>query len=253
MIITIIFGVLALVCMVYYIIMVSYASIHTAFASVWLIMVIALAIIAAAAFFIHRKHIRIPVGVKITLCTLVGIGIAFFIFIEGLVISGMNSKPKEKLDYVIVLGAQVRGTRLTKSLRKRLETACDYLEQNDNTIAIVSGGQGSGEDISEAQCMYDYLIEQGIDSNRIYMENKSTNTDENIEYSMSIINDLSNNSAENIGIITNNFHIYRTVAVCRQKGYDVTGIPAGSDDVLLINYMFREFFAIVKYKAMGLI
>ena len=201
----------------------------------------------------HRKNIKLPVGVRITFISILAIAVAFFVAVEAVIVSGMVHKPSDNLDYIIVLGAQVRGTIITKSLRKRLEAAQEYLEKNPDTIAVVSGGQGTGEDISEAQAMYDYLVEHGIDGERIIIEDKSTNTDENIEFSMEKIYGDSNLGEPNIGIVTNNFHVYRAVAVCEKKGYDVEGISGSSDEILFGNYMLREFFAVVKYKLTGAI
>lgn len=253
MTITIIFGILAGLCFGYYIIMVSYAGIHTAFAPVWLAAVVCFAAIAVLSQVVIRKQIKLPVGIKTAAVIIVCILAGLFLIVEGCIVSGMTSRPRENLDYVIVLGAQVRGTRITNSLKKRLETACEYLEENTGTAVVVSGGQGKGEEISEAQCMMDYLVQKGIDEERIIMEDQSTNTDENIEFSMEKIKKHSQKENPRIGIVTNNFHVYRTVAVCRKKGYEVYGIPAESDKILFLNYMVREFFAVVKYKCSGAI
>lgn len=251
MIATIIFSVLAVFCLGYYIIMVSYAGLHTAFASVWLAAVICFFAGAVISQIIVRKQIRVPAGVRTGMLAFFCLTLVLFLAVEGLIVSAMAEKPEKNLDYVIVLGAQVRGTRITKSLRKRLEAACDYLEENKDTVAVVSGGQGKGEDLSEAQCMKDYLTERGISEERIIMEDKSTNTDENIEFSMEKIREHAGERELKLGIVTNNFHVYRTKAVCAKKGYQVQGIAAESDQILFLNYMVREFFAVVKYKAAG--
>lgn len=99
--------------------------------------------------------------------------------------------------------------------------------------------------------MYDYLVQKGVDKSRLLLEDKSTSTVENIEYSMKIIEKNSQNATVEVGFITNNFHVFRAELVCRNMGYDIKGIPAKSDNKLLVNYMFREFFALVKYKITG--
>ncbi len=250
---TIIFGILAGVCFGYYIIMISYAGIHTAFASVWLAAVVCFVVLAVLPPILARKQIKFPMWFKsaaiVSFCLL----LLLFLAVEGCIVSGMVSKPKENLDYVIVLGAQVRGTKITKSLRKRLEKACEYLDENPNTVVVVSGGQGKGEDLSEAQCMKDYLIKYGISEDRIIMEDKSVNTAENIEFSMKKIKEHSKKELPQVGVITNNFHVYRATAVCKKSGYEISGIAAESDKILFINYMVREFFAVVKYKCSGII
>lgn len=253
MIMTIIFGILAGICFGYYIIMVSYAGIRTAFAAVWLAAVVCFAALSVLSSVLVRKQIKLPMWFKSSAIVFFSFLFLLFFAVEGCIVSGMVSKPKENLDYVIILGAQVRGTRITKSLKKRLEKAYEYLDENPNTVAIVSGGQGEGEDLSEAQCMRDYLIQYGISEERIIMEDKSTNTAENIEFSMEKIKEHSKKESPQVGVITNNFHVYRAVAICKKSGYEISGIAAKSDKILFVNYMVREFFAIVKYKCSGII
>lgn len=247
----IIFGSLTLICLVYWCIMVGYAGFGTAFAPVWFAAFIFLALVTVAGIMDYKKLWHIPLGLKRGFVIFISICVVFFAVVEGLIVSGMSSGQQDNLDYVIVLGAQVRGTRITNSLRKRLETAKEYLEENPDTVAVVSGGQGEGEDLSEAQCMYDYLIENGINPERIIMEDKSTSTEENIEFSMNIIEGDFEGEEPSIGVVTNNFHVYRAVKICEKKGYEVSGIPAESDHILFVNYMVREFFAIVQYKITG--
>ena len=80
---------------------------------------------------------------------------------------GMFSKPERGAQWIIILGAQVRGRKITDSLKRRLDAAIHYLEENERTMVVVSGGRGPGEDISEADAMEQYLIEQGVAENRI--------------------------------------------------------------------------------------
>ncbi len=247
----ILFGFLTLVCLIYWCIMVGYAGIGTAFAPVWFAAFVFFAIITIAGFLDYKRIWHIPTGLKRGFVIFISLCAVFFGVVEGLVVSVMTVKPQNNLDYVIVLGAQVRGTRITNSLRKRLEAAKEYLDENPDTIAVVSGGKGPGEDLSEAQCMYNYLIENGINPERIIMEDKSTSTEENIEFSMNIIESNFEGESPSIGVVTNNFHIYRAVKICEKKGYEVSGIPAESDRILFVNYMVREFFAIVQYKITG--
>lgn len=253
MMMTIIFGILAGICFGYYLIMVSYAGVHTAFASVWLAGTVCFTILAILPRALARRGIKFPVWLKSAAVAVFCLLLLLFLAVEGCIVSGMISKPKENLDYVIVLGAQVRGTTITKSLRRRLEKACEYLNENPDTVVVVSGGQGKGEDLSEAQCMKDYLIEYGISEDRILMEDKSVNTAENIEFSMEKIKEHSKKESPQVGVVTNNFHVYRAVAVAEKSGYQVSGIAAKSDKILFVNYMIREFFAVVKYKCSGTI
>ena len=99
------------------------------------------------------------------------------------------------------------------------------------------------EDISEAQAMYDYLVQNGISKDRIIREDKSTNTEENFRFSESYIQ----NKSAKVGIVTNNFHIYRAKKLARAKGLEnITGKPASRDNILFINYMVRESIGVIK-------
>ena len=161
-----------------------------------------------------------------------------FVVVECL-LSGHDETGKQGLDYIIVLGAQVKGTTPSFALHWRIERAYEYLSGNPNTIAVVSGGQGNGEDISEAECMRRELIRRGIAEERILIEDKSTSTKENISFSLEIIGD----KAARMGVVTNNFHVWRAVRIARRTGAENTvGVAAQYPNVLLIHYMVREFF-----------
>ena len=150
--------------------------------------------------------------------------------------------PQNRLKYIVILGAQIRGKKITGSLKRRLDRGLRYLQENPDTICIVSGGKGRGEDISEAEAMADYLKACGIQSERIYKEDKSTTTWENLTLSASYIEDL---NKDKIGIISNNFHIYRAMKMARILGYKkVFALPASTNMVVFPNYMVREFFAL---------
>jgi uncharacterized SAM-binding protein YcdF (DUF218 family) len=170
------------------------------------------------------------------------------LLVEGTIIYHANQKADPDLDYLIILGAQVRGTKITKTLQKRLDTAATYLQENPRTIAIVSGGRGRGEDISEAEAMRRYLMEQGIDALRIRMEDSSTNTNENIRYSKNIIQDEN----AKVAVVTNGFHIYRAIKIAQKQGLnEIQGLAAPSDSKLFINYYVREVFGVIKEKLAG--
>lgn len=248
---TIVFGILAVVSAAYYFVMISYAGTGTVFAPVWLLMAAAFTVIAVAGLVLHHRHIHLPAALKIVFFTFIGLGLAFFITVESMIISAMNKKAPDNLDYIIVLGAHVKGDEASKTLAKRIDAAADYLADNPDTIAVVSGGKGDGENISEAQCMKDGLIGRGIASSRIIMEEKSTSTEENISFSTAIIDEMKKGAT--IGVVTSNFHVFRAVRVCARQGYDVGSISAESDEILFVNYIFREFFAVVRYKMTGVI
>ncbi|MDE7282292.1 MAG: YdcF family protein, partial [Lachnospiraceae bacterium] len=166
-----------------------------------------------------------------------------FVVVEGCIISGFMAKGEKNLDYIIVLGAKVRQDGPSAVLKYRLDKAYDYLIENENTICIVSGGQGTNEPFSEAKGMYDYLTGRGIAPQRIIMEDKATDTSENIAFSMEFL-DKENDS---VGIVTNNFHVFRGVHLAKHQGIkSVCGISANSDVFFLLNNMLREFAGVMK-------
>lgn len=186
---------------------------------------------------------RIPLMLRRIFGMAVLAGIVLFVIVEGLILSRFHDKGKENLDYIIVLGAQMKPAGPSAVLQFRLDAAYDYLTENDSTICILSGGQGRNEPCSEAEGMCQYLIGKGIAPERLMMEDRSTDTSENIAYSMALIGrkDVS------VGIVTNNFHVFRGVRLAKAAGFtDVCGIAARSNVYFQLNNMVREFFGIMK-------
>ena len=148
------------------------------------------------------------------------------------------------MKYIIILGARIRDGKVTDCLKRRLDKGLRYLQENPETICIVSGGKGKGEEISEAEAMLSYLKDCGVDGERICMEDKSTTTCENLIFSKQFIQNLEKDS---VGIVSNNFHIYRAMKMARLLGYKkVFALPATTNMVVFPNYMVREFFALIK-------
>ena len=117
-----------------------------------------------------------------------------------------------------------------------------------DTVFFLSGGQGDGEDITEAEAMQEYLIEAGVDAKRLRMEDRSTTTWENLKF----CNELQPLHTERVGILSNDFHIYRAVQMARRQGYeDVCGIPSASDALMQPHYVLREVFAVLAATARG--
>lgn len=191
---------------------------------------------------------RIPLIFRRTFGILMTAGLLLFVAVEGCIISSYHDKGRENLDYIIVLGAQMKPGGPSAVLKFRLDAACEYLTANKDTVCIVSGGQGRNEPCSEAEGMYRYLTEQGIEAERILKEDRSTDTSENIAYSAAMIGDLDSS----VGIVTNNFHVFRGVRLARAAGFtDVCGIAARSNVYFQLNNMVREFFGILKDFAFG--
>ena len=136
----------------------------------------------------------------------------------------------------------MRSTGPSRALALRLDAALDYAADNPDTIFIVSGGQGSNEPCTEADAMKTYLETHGLSSDRILTEDQSTNTRENLIFSAELIPD-----GATVGIITNGFHVCRSLHLADALGYEhAYGIPAKGDLITQPANLFREFFAVIK-------
>lgn len=144
---------------------------------------------------------------------------------------------------VVVLGCRVYGERASLSLQERLKAAYTYLVEHENTVCVLSGGQGEGEDISEAECMYRYLVDMGIEPSRLYKEDKSTTTRENLSFSQQIIEE--NGLNPTIAIATSEYHEYRAGKIAESLGIEYAAIPARTAIWLFPTYYVRELYAIL--------
>ena len=106
---------------------------------------------------------------------------------EYLILSGAHGAKDPECEYVLVLGAGVNGTVPSRALSERLQAAYDYMERYPDAQCIVSGGQGRGESITEALCMYTWLTQRGLAPERIWMEDRATSTEENISFTLELI------------------------------------------------------------------
>ena len=227
----------------YYGIIVFYAGFGSAFAEFWLCAGLFLMVVAFVFRYMKYNEIRLPGSLKVLVYTIVTIGLCIFILLESAIIVSSRKEVEPGADYLIVLGAQVRGTTITKSLKKRLDKAIEYLSDNPDTITIVSGGKGSGEDITEAEAMSSYLIANGIAKERIMKEEQSVNTYQNIRFSKRLMN----REDASVVIVTNSFHIFRATKIAKKQNLvNVQGLSAASDPVLLLNYYVREAAGVLK-------
>lgn len=143
---------------------------------------------------------------------------------------------------VVVLGCQVRGNTPSLMLSKRIDAAYDYLVLHPDAKCVVSGGQGTGENISEAECMRNALVTMGIDENRIYMEDRSVNTKENIAFSAEVIQKYGLN--ENMAIVTDGFHEMRAAIIASRLGYSCGAVSAHTPTYISANFTTREMIAV---------
>lgn len=181
------------------------------------------------------------------------------LLMECLIFSKMWVVPHKEASYLIVLGACVRGTRVTTSLSYRLKKAAAYAKTHPTCMLVVSGGQGPGEDLTEALAMSRYLQNLGIADSRILLEDQSVNTLENLKFSKEVIlshvkqqgnhEEKGEIEEENlcIAVCSNNFHMYRAMALARSVGkWKVEGLAAVTDPFMWLSFTFREGLALCK-------
>lgn len=237
--------VMAVLCIGYGVLLFS-QNYGTSFFMVWLALGGFFVILAFAI----KKELwkKLPKLFRRVITVLICVGMCFFICVEGLIATKLGSEGEANLDYIIVLGALVREEGPSTILKERLDAAIDYLEENPDTLCIVSGGQGFNEPYSEAFGMKKYLVEKGVDESRIILEDESLNTIQNIQNSMKLMDDK--DSA--VGVVTSNFHVYRAIGIAKKQGLtNVSGIAGDVIPLYLPTNMFREFFGVVKDKIKG--
>lgn len=164
------------------------------------------------------------------------------VYITYRMIQAVRQKPKGD-ETLIILGCEIVGEKPSLMQVERLQAALRYLEAYPDTCVICSGGQGRKEKVSEAAAMKKWLCERGIDAKRIYLEDRSVTTEENIEFSKRIIADKELN--HRIAVCTNEFHIYRAMRMAENAGLSCTAVSAPTAWWLLPTFYVRELYAIL--------
>lgn len=186
-------------------------------------------------------------GVLLWLRRLVIIMICAEVALIGFVFSyGQHDNADFSEDAVVVLGAGLRGDRITIPLKLRLDEAVKYHEKNPYATIVVSGGQGYQETVTEASAMEKYLIDNGVNPDKIIKEEKATSTSENLRFSKEFLDEIFESGYKTV-VITNNFHIYRAVSLAKKEGlHSVRHIHAGLQTYNIIICGIRESLAVMK-------
>ena len=204
---------------------------------------------AAALIVLHRF---LPQGAWRAVTALVCLGLMYFCLVEIPIVANARTDKEPGRKYLVVLGAAVHGSKPSLSLTNRLEGALDYLESYPESVAIVSGGQGQGEDMSEAQAMYDWLTARGVAPERVIMEDKSTSTMENLEFSYGIIRERGDSPIDNVAIVSSSYHLYRAKEMSKKLGVAAAGVAGAPDyPVVTLNFFIREAFGVTHLWVLG--
>ncbi len=198
-------------------------------------------IIAAGIIFILWSVFYDAMRTKKFLKFLKGLFAAFMIILTvysvGICVFGMFDNATYNEDYVIVLGAGLDGSEPSATLKERLDKTLEYMDRNPDASVIVSGGRGRGESISEADAMYNYLVNNGADDEKILKEENATSTYENFFYSNEAVD------SDNVAFITSNFHVLRSYQMAKINGMDAKRIGASTPLITLPAACAREFVA----------
>lgn len=178
------------------------------------------------------------------LCALFFGCMSLFLYARG------HERAQNGADAVLVLGCGLYDSRVSLTLRYRLDTALAYLQRNPDAVCFVSGGQGYGESVSEAEAMRDYLLAHGLHAARIVMETASVSTQENFALSYPLIAARCGAEAK-IVYVTTDFHVYRAGRIAAKQGIAATGQGAPGVWYLRLNDYMRESVAVAAYWALG--
>ncbi|MCI9106094.1 MAG: YdcF family protein [Lachnospiraceae bacterium] len=267
----------ALLCLTYFVVIVAYSGIGTAYAFIWILFAAGLGGTAFCVWHYQRHPRKLLLQLSVSLVTLCGTGLVILLVLQILIIGKVPQVAESDLEYVIVLGSPVRGEKPGRTLLLRLEKAAEYGLQNPETILVLSGGRTSKENGTEAEVMKQYLLDKGVPEEQMVLEQHSVSTVENIAYSRILIDTLRKKNQEEhhqderalpaylpaamgqkasnphqIGILTSNFHLYRAMQIAKKQGMqEISGIAAASDRILFVHFCFRDGLAILKERLAG--
>ena len=284
-----VFTAAAVLCLVYYGVIVLYAGFGTSFAVLWLLIGGFFGATAAGIHFYQKYPERVPLWLPVSFVTLCASGLMIVLVTQILIFGRIPAAAEPSLDYVIVLGAKVKPDgSLSKTLKLRLDKALEYMKENPETMLVLSGAKGDAEPCSEADAMETYLLGQGADPDHLLKEEQSFSTVENLAYSRVMIEKRENlleqeRKAEadrllrapgqiegvpetgaptnntpvlarqpRVGIITSNFHLCRAAMIAKKQDYGtVYGIASEADKVRLVHFSLRDGIALLKDRLMG--
>ena len=191
---------------------------------------------------------KIPKYIKLTVAIPLTVAVALSSF---LAIYGVSDNVTYKEDALVVLGAGINGKRITYVLADRLDRAVEYSRENPDALIVVSGGQGPGEDISEAEAMYGYLTSKGVSEDRLIKEDKSTSTHENFKFSKALLDERLDYDYK-IAYVTNEYHVYRAGGIARNAGLpNSVHLHSVTRWYSVLPGLLRECLAVMKFWVFG--
>ena len=218
-----------------------------------------IAVAGIPVFFRKQLERKIPKKLFKVLENIFAYGMLFycitFLMLSSYIFSaGMLQAQPEELSsdsVFIVYGAGLKGDKPGVTLKKRLDKTIEYMEALPDSVCIVSGGQGADEPLPEGEAMKNYLLEMGIDRDRIFVEDESRNTVENIKNSYKIIQDEKLNE-NGIVSISNAFHIPRIELISSRLDIDSKFVLAKDPNPYsMFSVLVREYMSYAKLLIFG--
>lgn len=150
---------------------------------------------------------------------------------------------RKKYQYIIVLGSGLKdGYEVTPLLASRVDKGIEAYRQNENSILVLSGGQGHDEKIAEGQAMKNYALKQGVPESAILVEDKSVNTKENLLFSRKLIQHEDNGKG-NLLVVTTRYHLLRALLLAKNLGIPCDGRGSKTKLYFSMNAFVREWIA----------
>lgn len=175
---------------------------------------------------------------------LISAGFMLFCILLACIIKKGKQKPNNPPDFLMILGCKVKKDLPSKTLQSRIDSAKDYLLQNQNVIAFCCGGIVQKDQIkTEAQVIADILISYSIDKSRLILEDKSTTTVQNFQNVKNLIETQKLKGSYTIAFLTSDFHVFRSEIIAKKAGLDCKGIGAKSPNKKKIKHYIREAIA----------
>lgn len=207
-----------------------------------------LALMFACAGAVVLLYLLTPRWFRVLLTVALCLGVMLFAAAEIPVIRAARGEPDREADYLIVLGAGVNGSVPSLSMTDRLRAALDYLTAHPDCKAVLTGGQGPGESVTEAEAMARWLTERGLAAERLILEDRAANTAENLRFSFALIPE-----GARVAVCSSEYHLCRAQYMARDLGYEVFGVPGRTTyPVLRLNYFIREALGMVHYRVFGI-
>ncbi|MCL2217620.1 MAG: YdcF family protein [Defluviitaleaceae bacterium] len=201
----------------------------------------AIAVIAIGTYTVFFNKFSKKLHIFICICLLIPT-----IFVSFLAIYGNRGTATFDEDVIIVLGAGTNVANAASPLARRWDTAIYYFERNPNAYVVVCGGLGVRATITEAEAMARHLHERGIPLERILLEDLSTSTLENLTFAQEILNEHFPEGFRAV-VVSNDFHMFRTVSIARRIGMDVNHLGASTPVHLLTENYLREMLAVINF------